>query len=159
MTRQRNPRRIALAVLRNIKRNVSVMVSTWDQDMTTWERPHDAGPGVNGTWRKLRDDEKHENSPEEWNRLVMFMDSVIRDAEAVRRHAVEQARLAHELDERRCQQVAACGCALEWIETTGHQEGCTAPWRDQACRRLGDGGGRPSGHHAHLLADSSECVA
>lgn len=79
--RAKNPRRMALMMLRSIKRNTNAMVSLWDQDQTVRDA---AG------WHKRTDAEKIENDPNEWDRLASFMDAVIFEAEAVREHALQQ---------------------------------------------------------------------
>ena len=78
--RRRNSRRVALDILRNIKKNVAVMAGEWDVRMTVWDN----------AWRQRRDDEKPENRPEDWARLILFMNQVIDDAETVRYFARQQ---------------------------------------------------------------------
>lgn len=82
-SRARNPRSLALEVLRSIKRNVSVMVSEWNQTQTVFDHELNA-------WRTRTSDEKMENSPEEWKRLIQFMEVVILEAEYVRTFAYQQ---------------------------------------------------------------------
>jgi hypothetical protein len=99
-TKVRNPRRVALEILRNIRRNLGAMVADWNQAGSVFERITEpngrGGEFVNYVPRPRRDDERIENDPAEWARLVRFMDQVIHDAEAVRTHAVEQYHAAKE---------------------------------------------------------------
>lgn len=99
--KNRNPRRVAVDILRVIKSNVTTMVTTWDQSQATYdntiERPD--APGYFGVHRPLRDDEKHENSIEQWRRLADFMTTVEAQAAVVRSFAIEQAhRLERQQD-------------------------------------------------------------
>jgi|WetSurMetagenome_2_1015567.scaffolds.fasta_scaffold16312_3 hypothetical protein len=80
MARQRNPRCVALEMLRSIRRNVNDMVVSWSEDQKIYD----------GGFRKREYHEKIENNPEEWKRLVEYMDAVILEATAVHDYAKKQ---------------------------------------------------------------------
>lgn len=151
MARQRNPRRVALEVLRNMKSNLTVMVTTWSASVQTYDVVRgERGQVVSHTWRKRVGAELPENNPEEWVRLAKFMSAVIRDAEALREYALQQRAVAVQ---RQANWVASCGCALARIEDTGHQEGCTASWRGKSCEIRG------GSHALHIPAIGASCIA
>lgn len=96
MTRAKNPRRVAHAVLKAMKSNIQAMCSTWSfvPDLRYW----DNGDGRGRAWRSERRKradvpafEYRENSPTEWLRLVDFMETVERQARSVAQYARERA--------------------------------------------------------------------
>lgn len=80
MVKEKNPRRVVLSDLRQVKRWASEMVSTWDQSMVRY----DPSP------RKVRPEEKRENSADRWAQLIQFMDAIIFRASEIRQFAIER---------------------------------------------------------------------
>lgn len=80
MAKQKNPRRVVLVNLREVKRLSAEMVRTWDQSMIKY----DPIP------RAVMPEEKHENNPDRWTQLIQFMDAIILKAGQIRGFAVDR---------------------------------------------------------------------
>lgn len=118
MARTRNPRRMVLDVLRSMSGNLRIMLATWDQAQRHYA---DRRPLV---WT-----EKRENQPDEWLRLALIMDNIIRSATTVANYAREQAKEAQErLDAPTCPHD---GCGLAWIEDNYCCPKCGDEWSYQ----------------------------
>lgn len=88
----RNPRRVALAQVREIMRLLRPMLSVWDQSQTTWDKHHvrEDGGGVGG-FRPLREVEKRENSAAYWLQLESYARAIADKASALAAFAATQA--------------------------------------------------------------------
>lgn len=99
--REINPRRAVLSTLRSISKHVGIMVTVWaDPPSTRW---YDVGDGTGSHWqikqRKRADipaAEYQENQPEEWERLIKFMEAVATQALDVATYAKQQRAKAIE---------------------------------------------------------------
>lgn len=99
MGRTRNPRRVALDVMRAIKSNASAMVAWWDHVPSTryWQDPA-TGKWTHGN-RERKDisaAEYRENNPENWANLAAFMDTIAEQAQSVATYARRQERETRE---------------------------------------------------------------
>lgn len=79
MPRERNPRRVVLALLHELKGWATAMKSAWDPGMTV----HESGQG----WRPRRPDERPENNAEHWERLILYMNAIIGKAAEIKEFA------------------------------------------------------------------------
>ena len=74
MPREKNPRRQALAELRQLRVWVTVMITAWDQAGTVHLPPAER---TSDKWRRPREKhERRENSAAEWDKLALFMRGV-----------------------------------------------------------------------------------
>lgn len=110
--RPRNPRRVALELLRMIKKNTTTMVVSWDESQKVAEHRTEPNPFagqtyygapapatvVRTTWRKRRPDEQIENSVEQWRRLEQFMLTIISQADDMATYARQQQRRLAEME-------------------------------------------------------------
>lgn len=110
MARKRNPRRVALEQLREMKRRIDRLVSAWNIASTVYEahvevkrcdpkhyRHLPIGPdglvGVElhqGKWRKREASEYPENQSVEWAVMCHSLDALVADASRLRDMAYEQ---------------------------------------------------------------------
>lgn len=98
MARARNPRRVALEVLRVMAGNVGAMKARWSWVPSTSYRTDEAGKYIRSD-RARKDipaSEYRENDPEEWVHLATYMDVVAKQASDVAAFARQQERLARE---------------------------------------------------------------
>ncbi len=97
MTRQKNPRRVVLFVMRAMVKNTQTMVSTWNVagTMRGVERQENGSHS-----RKRRPDEYPENRIEDWERLAEFMAVVERQAQQVGDYAREMALRMKEQEQK-----------------------------------------------------------
>jgi hypothetical protein len=95
--RGRNPRRQVLAILRAMKKDVSALISWWDQAQTVIDVIREDGRVVNHKSRPRREDERVENDIEAWISLAAWMDQEADAAHTLANFARDQViRLSQE---------------------------------------------------------------
>lgn len=88
MARQRNPRRVVLAQMREMNTWLRYMISAWSVRSTVYD-PADR-PGLNAWLRPRRVDEYPENQREAWERLAQYMRAISTQAENIEAAARER---------------------------------------------------------------------
>lgn len=99
MARAKNPRRIVLPVLQDMKHWLNDMTNVWGGSQQTYdivEIDHYGRKFRNAVYRSKRADEKPENSIQEWLTLISYMEGVRGRASNVIALASEQIRKLEE---------------------------------------------------------------
>ncbi len=97
--RARNPRVVAVEMLATLKRLAASQRNRWTVTGTVIESGEPTYREQNGAqikvwgpsiWRKRRQEEYPESDPREWESLWAYADDMVRQAEALRAHALAQ---------------------------------------------------------------------
>jgi len=93
MPREKNPRRQALAELRQLKDWVSTMISHWDQSGTILLPPDER---TSDNWKRPREKrERRENDAAEWDKLALYMQGIQQKAREIETFALARRYEVH----------------------------------------------------------------
>lgn len=93
MARAKNPRRLVLPVIQDMKRWLTIMTNVWGGSQQTYDIVEVERGGhrfKNSVWRPKRADEKPENNIQEWETLISYMKGVRNQADTVIMFANDQ---------------------------------------------------------------------